>query len=1158
MNLTFSRAEIIYNAFEKRLTNAYRKELVYNLVKNFLFTIIIVLIISFLLVILEAIFHFRSSIRTILFWIFSLSSATTFTYFVCNYVLKRISIFKSINVLKYAIKVGGYFSNIKDSIANSLSLYKLTSKKEFGKLYYSENLILANLEKIDSETGSVNLSSFINYKNLRKPFSIFLLSVLVTVLSFTFFPNLLFSSLDRFVNYKYSYIDNIYGIAFEITPGNYETFKGDKVNVTIKIKSNKPDLKIEEIEFFTKQFTPDGYEILSDSKDLKTSIDNIFYTAIENINSDLVYYAEYKEIRSEEFKIKISDYPIIKNFRIAISPPDYAGIPVKNLNENEGEVYCLEGSKLYFDIKASKELSSAGILLNDSYLNLSVLGDGATGTIEANQEGNYKIKLKDLKGNESKNEKTFSIKLIKNEPPKISIVEPEDENYFIKGEKEILLKARIRDDFGFSKLNLFFKKSKTNSSASQIFSSINIPIKNLNATEVEVPYLWGISNLNIHSGDIIEYYMEVTDNSGKSTKSELRYLTYKSLSEVLKKSEDITKNLEENLKAIFDDIKKLQEEIQELKKNNTEELGLNDAQKKLDLQNRMENLQNSMEASQQKMEKGMNDLQQKNMLSEKTLDQFMKLQEMFNKINTPEFRDVLKKMLDALKKNDMNQLREEMKNFHFDEEAFKKQIEQLMKLMQKIENLQKFGELTQKLDEITKNQEDLKNLTEKTNKDETGKLNTLSNRQQDIKEQTQEFKDELKKLIDELNKMKEDINPNDLQKLNKKMEQKNPQSKMQKSSNELMKGQKENSENTQEEIIEDLKEMNEDMQNSLEAAMDMQNINKKMMENIERIKNDLEKLSKEQQDLKEKSEDIKKSDKEEFQNSSKEQGDLKNRLTGDINDLMNMTNDGLQITPDLGKELGNAYNKMDKAEGDLQKSDKDNAVGNQGKAKQSLDNASKMLGDMLKQMKQDGKSSMKGQGRLGQLMQQLAKIISMQQGLNGQMQKLGKDGKSGNKGKDGKDGTEEMQTDTKLQMDRLKLEQEEIRKSLEQLNEEFEKERTGEKLLGDLKEVEKQMKESIRDMSDYKLDNLVMERQNRILSRMLDAQLSQREKNYEQKRESKPGENFVRTSPPEVVISGTNSINSLKEDFLRLQKEGYTEDYEALITKYFLELSNGK
>ncbi len=71
---------------------------------------------------------------------------------------------------------------------------------------------------------------------------------------------------------------------------------------------------------------------------------------------------------------------------------------------------------------------------------------------------------------------------------------------------------------------------------------------------------------------------------------------------------------------------------------------------------------------------------------------------------------------------------------------------------------------------------------------------------------------------------------------------------------------------------------------------------------------------------------------------------------------------------------------------------------------------------------------------------------------------------------------------------------------------------------------------------------------------MLDARLSQREKDFEPKRESRPGENVSRTSPPEIVLSGPGSYNALKEEFLNLQKEGYTAYYEALITKYLIEL----
>ena len=64
--------------------------------------------------------------------------------------------------------------------------------------------ILSNLEKTESETKDVNLSSFVNYKNLKKPFIMFLLSVFFIMLSFTVFSNSLFSSLDRLMNYRYS------------------------------------------------------------------------------------------------------------------------------------------------------------------------------------------------------------------------------------------------------------------------------------------------------------------------------------------------------------------------------------------------------------------------------------------------------------------------------------------------------------------------------------------------------------------------------------------------------------------------------------------------------------------------------------------------------------------------------------------------------------------------------------------------------------------------------------------------------------------------------------------------------------------------------------------------------------------------------------------
>lgn len=1162
MNISNTAAGI-YKSFERKLTDVNKKELFYNFTKNLLYTFLIFLSIGFVLILLEAIFHFNSPVRKIFYWTFIPFFVTTTVYFLCNYILKRFGfIGKRFDLISYSQKVGNNFENIKDRLSNSLSLYKTYSAADHGTIFSNE-LINADIDEINSRAGNVNLESVINFKKLKRPFYFLLGIVLLYIISFSIFSSQMFGSVKRIVNYNFNYIDNELGISFTITPGNVEIAKGEKVNVVININSTKDIFQADEIRFFTKQITSDGYELLSDPADLKISSDGNFKTTIENINTNLLYFAEYKNIKSEEYKITISDNPIVKSFNITIYPPDFTGIPSKSLPENEGDIFCPEGSTVYFDLKSNKLLSAAGILFNNNLINFEINGDGAHGSTVIKESGTYKFILKDDKGNENRNSVFYSVKVANDEAPKITIIEPSQSNYILNGENELLLRAVISDDYGFSGLKLGYRKLKSlagNASAPN-YNFLNISIKNLNATSLEVPYIWGISKIGLRSGESAEYFMEVTDNTGKTTRSDVRTIQFKSTADLLKKDQNLTKALKEDLKSVDEQMQDLQKEIEELQKKaqKNEELGLNEERKK-QLEEKVDNFQNNMNSTQKQLDQNMNELQQKNMLNQKTIEQYMELQKQFNKINSPELQKMLEKLREALKKNNPDELKEALKNFKFDEEAFKKYMEKAMELLKKIENMQKFGELTQKLDEITKKQDELKKETQNSDKNDKNKMNELSDKQKDIKDQTKEFSEELKKLIDEINKMKEQMSAEDLQKLQQKMQQKNTESKMQNSKEQLQNSQKQNSEQTQEDIMKDLNEMNEQMKDALSNMMDSQDMQNKLMDKLKDIKKQLEELSKRQQELKEKTEDLSESEKDEFRKNQQMQGNLRSDLSQTIEDLMNATKMGMQMTPEMGKELGNAFNKMEEAGKELGNQKKDKASSNQGLAKQSLDNAAKMLGDMLGKMGKDGKNgkdgkgNKPGQGNMGQLMGRLGEIIAQQMGLNGKTGKMGMNGQQGNDGKG--NSPDNLSDEQKQQMQRLNLEQQQIQKSLEQLNDELKKEqeRSGDKVLGDLDQVKKEMQEIVKELEENKFDDKLIEKQNRILSRMLDAQLSQREKDFEPKRESRPGENIVRTSPPEIILQGPNSFNALKEDFLKLQKEGYTEDYEALIQRYLMEL----
>ena len=183
------------------------------------------------------------------------------------------------------------------------------------------------------------------------------------------------------------------------------------------------------------------------------------------------------------------------------------------------------------------------------------------------------------------------------------------------------------------------------------------------------------------------------------------------------------------------------------------------------------------------------------------------------------------------------------------------------------------------------------------------------------------------------------------------------------------------------------------------------------------------------------------------------------------------------------------------------------------------------------------------------LLQALQQMIARQQALN---QKMGQIGPPGN---DGKYSQEQM-----AEMQRLAAEQQSIKKNLQQLNEEFKKqqEREGKKLLGNLDQVQKDMMEVVKDLMDNNITPETRKRQEKILSRMLDFQLSAREKDFEKKRESRPGKDFNRTSPPEIIISKPTIIDGVNQDALELQKQSYSDDYEILIQKYMEKIRNAQ
>ena len=90
------------------------------------------------------------------------------------------------------------------------------------------------------------------------------------------------------------------------------------------------------------------------------------------------------------------------------------------------------------------------------------------------------------------------------------------------------------------------------------------------------------------------------------------------------------------------------------------------------------------------------------------------------------------------------------------------------------------------------------------------------------------------------------------------------------------------------------------------------------------------------------------------------------------------------------------------------------------------------------------------------------------------------------------------------------------------------------------------------------MDRRVIERQERILSRLLDAQKSIREKEYSRKREAEREMVRIVKSPPELRWELLQQEDRLRRELMKALEEGYSQEYREYIKSYFDILSRRK
>jgi len=1064
-----------YSLLIEKLDEFIRKYYVNQLLRGALYTVGAVLGLFILLNLLEYYFYFDTGVRTAMLWSFGLTSAAALYRWVALPLMHYFRLGQLISHEQAAVIIGEHFSDVKDKLLNILQL-----KQQSNNAIYAE-LINASINQKSNEIKLVPFKAAIDLGRNRKYLRYALPPVLMLLFLLFGAPNILREGSKRLWNSNTKY-ERPAPFHFLVDADTLRAVQFSDFLLKVKVEGqalpNEMFIRLGNVQ----------YRLNKDSADL-------FSYKFMNLQKDMEFNLFAGGLESDDYKLLVARKPSILSFDVKLKFPEYIGRSNEDL-ANVGDLVIPQGTTIswVFNAQNTDDLSMrfgfqtnmAAKRFDDELFSVSR---------RAMQDETYKVFLRNaaLSGSDSI---AYTIAVIPDLHPQISVEEFKDST---SGNKVSFFAGDASDDYGLSSLAFNYQVKRAKGGQQPL---VTVKMDRKPGKQIQYEYSWDVRNLELQAGDEVSYYFEVLDNDGvngaKSARTNVMQYRMATLDEFRQQqasnNDEINKELEKTLRESM----KIQEEMKKLRDKVLQQKDVDwQTRKEMErLLQRQQQLQEQMKQAKQNFEENREQQRDFNKEDTELEEKQEKLEELMDKALSEEMKQLMEEIQKLLQEMNKDEMLEKMEQMQMNSEQTNKDLERLKELFKKLEVEQMLDQQIEKLDELAKEQDQLAKETEEKQKSpedlkkEQDQLNKefedLQKQHEDLLKKNEELKrkekvdDERKEMNDTKQEMKdasEDLQQNDSGGASKK--QKKAANKMKNMANKMKQGKQKGKQKQMEEdaqtlrqILENLVTLSYDQEKNLKEVgtatvntpryVELAQDQFKIKEDFKLVEDSLQALANRNFDIEsiinEKVTDLKASLKFSIEGLEERQVNIateqQQRSMKTFNDLALLFSEALQ---NMQMKMGNMPGA-----GSCPKPGEGEGEGKQGKVPK--DKPSQGQESLNKQM----------------------------QGLKERLEKQGKNGSS-------------------KEFAQMAAQQAALRNALRQMQKEKQEKGKGSKTLDQIME---EMNKVEIDLVNKRLSNETMRRQQDILTRLLEEERAEREREQDDKREAQTARQQQPKVPP--------------------------------------------
>ena len=981
-----------------------------------------------------------------------------------------------------------------------------------------------NLSKVDARLFSDKLARYVKEHSITRSFQYSVILILISLSLISISASFLDKASVRAITFWE---------AFQ-KPNPFE-YSVDPQNITVEQGST----------FIASITFKNGYLPEQVSLKLKTSAEDEFrernmeysggtYRSIPlSISNSLQYFVEMDGFQSEVYTVSVQLRPRFSELTAFITPPSYTKLDPTISAYPFSTIRAYQGSEITLKGVLNKKVEEAVFYKNDKSESIEPNQDIFLTQFSVVQRDTIFFDLKDESGLTNRNPFKFVIEPIQDQYPIAELVEPSASFEMIEPQLLNLI-YKATDDFEIQKAELRYELRK---------AYVDEPTKGSNSLSTPVNGVlqnieWNVGEFELAPLDELSFWIEVTDNDeyngAKSSRSQVITLTIPSLVDYFEGLDEEETEVETGLEEIsdaFEEIEQQYEEFKEALKENPQ----GDFEQQLQLeevQKQQEQLEQRIEELNKKFEEIKEELNENSLLSEETREAYEELQKLMEEIDDPAFREALEQMMEQLNQMSPEQMRKAMENFEFNEELYKQRLERTielfkqLKLMSDMEKLAKaFEDQARQEEELAKNPPNTKELENKRTED-LNQLKKLEEALEKLSENTsQKTEAPVAKLQKEAQQELDDIKKQIEEALKKMQEQSSENGEQQRNS------QPQQNQSFQQQYQKLAEKTQQAMQGMQQQQMQIN------IAGLQYILYSLLNLSNEQEVLVTSTQETE-SRSLAYVDFARDQKNVELVFKSMSDSLYQLSSEIPQFSNEINKKKLEIENQLSRSIQQMAERDRRNSSVASRQVFGGINELSFMIANLLEQLQNSDSQGGGGGGSMSlqQMIEQMEQMGQNQQQLNQQIQNMINDIQG-----------ERLSNDQMDRLNQLAKQQNAIRKQLEEIQRNGGAD--GDRIGSELERMIEEMEDTINDLRGGAVDPLLIERQQNILSRMLNAEKALQERDEEEKREGKNADFLEQNTPPEITLEELE-----KQIRSRLNDPNFTKyapDYQRLIERYF-------